>query len=46
MAAGHVLGPWRWEKYYPQDWLRQVGPEHCRYSLDVYDAAEGTTACV
>ena len=41
VAAGHVLGPWRWEKYYPQDWLRQVGPEHCRYSLDVYDAAEG-----
>lgn len=37
VAASHVLSPWAWKNYYPQDWLSQVGPEHCVYSLEVYD---------
>jgi len=37
VAASHVLAPWLWKNYYPQDWLTQVNPEHCAYSLEVFD---------
>ena len=36
VASSHVLAPWRWPKYYGQDWLRVVTPEHVRYSLEVW----------
>lgn len=46
VASSHVISPWLWPKYYGQDWLREVGPEHVRYSLEVWggggdDAAAG-----
>ena len=31
-----MISPWLWPKYYGQDWLREVGPEHVRYSLEVW----------
>lgn len=37
VAASHVLAPWKWGNYYTQPWLQQVKPEHCVYSLEVYD---------
>lgn len=35
VASSHVLAPWMWKEYYPQDWISQVDLEHCAYSLDV-----------
>lgn len=37
VAASHVLAPWMWKDYYPQDWLSQVRQEHCSYTLEIYD---------
>jgi hypothetical protein len=37
VAASHVLAPWMWKDYYPQDWLSSVRQEHCSYSLEVFD---------
>lgn len=37
VAASHVLAPWMWKDYYPQDWLDSVKQEHCSYSLEVFD---------
>jgi len=40
VASSHVLAPWKWKNYYPQDWLSQVNEEHCSYSLEVYDSLQ------
>lgn len=37
VCSSHVLSPFLWKDYYPQDWLSQVRQEHCAYSLEVYD---------
>ena len=41
VSASHVISPWQWPNYYQQDWLKQVRLEHCSYTLDVFDTAEG-----
>ena len=28
IASSHVLAPWLWREYYPQDWIGQVEQEH------------------
>ena len=40
VAASHVLAPWKWGNYYTQPWLQHVKPEHCVYSLEVYDSTK------
>eukprot|EP00978_Attheya_sp_CCMP212_P045071 scaffold332750_cov51-Attheya_sp.AAC.1 len=37
VTSSHVLAPWLWKNYYPQDWLRQVEQKHCAYSLEIFD---------
>ena len=37
VASSHVLSPFLWKEYYPQDWLSVVRQEHCSYALEVYD---------
>jgi len=37
VCSSHVLAPFLWKDYYPQDWLSKVKQEHCAYSLEVYD---------
>lgn len=37
VCSSHVLSPYLWKDYYPQDWLSQVRQEHCTYTLEVYD---------
>lgn len=39
VCSSHVVAPYLWKDYYPQDWLSRVGPEHCTFSLEVYDPA-------
>jgi hypothetical protein len=37
VCSSHVISPYLWKDYYPQDWLSHVRQEHCTYSLEVYD---------
>mmetsp|Transcript_10674 Transcript_10674/g.25694 ORF Transcript_10674/g.25694 Transcript_10674/m.25694 type:complete len:489 (-) Transcript_10674:123-1589(-) len=37
VCSSHVLAPYLWKDYYPQDWLKKVRQEHCAYSLEVFD---------
>ena len=37
VCSSHVVAPYLWKDYYPQEWLSQVRREHCTYSLEVYD---------
>jgi len=37
VCSSHVLAPFLWKDYYPQDWLSKVKQEHCAYSIEVYD---------
>lgn len=37
VCSSHVVSPYLWKDYYPQDWLSQVRPEHCKYTLEVFD---------
>mmetsp|Transcript_30428 Transcript_30428/g.63803 ORF Transcript_30428/g.63803 Transcript_30428/m.63803 type:complete len:402 (-) Transcript_30428:3008-4213(-) len=37
VCSSHVLSPYLWKDYYPQDWLNKVRQEHCAYSLEVFD---------
>lgn len=38
VCSSHVLSPFLWKDYYPQDWLSRVRQEHCSYTLEVYDS--------
>ena len=40
VTSSHVLSPWLWKNYYPQEWLTVVTQEHVRYSVDVFDHPE------
>ena len=40
VCSSHVVSPFLWNDYYPQDWLSQVRQEHCAYSLEVYDPSK------
>jgi hypothetical protein len=37
VCSSHVLSPFLWKDYYPQEWLSLVRQEHCIYSLEVHD---------
>ena len=37
IASSHVVSPWKWKHFYPQDWLTQIEQKHVTYSLDVYN---------
>lgn len=47
VTSSHVLSPFLWKDYYPQEWLSSVRQEHCSYTLEVYDhessSSENTT---
>jgi hypothetical protein len=37
VCSSHVVAPYLWKEYYPQDWLSVIRQEHCKFSLEVYD---------
>jgi hypothetical protein len=45
VASAHVLAPWRFPAYFPEEWVRAVGPEHTRYFLERRNTAGIVTAC-
>ena len=40
VCSSHVVAPYLWKNYYPQEWLSKVREEHCKYTLEVYDTTE------
>jgi hypothetical protein len=44
VASSHVLSPFLWKDYYPQDWLSMIRQEHCTYALEVYDPTKPADA--
>jgi hypothetical protein len=37
VCSTHILSPFLWKDYYPQDWLSQVKQKYVVYSLEVFD---------
>jgi hypothetical protein len=35
VTSSHVVAPWRWPRYYPEEWLRAVTPAHTHYSVEL-----------
>lgn len=37
VTASHVIAPWRFPKYYPDDWLQFVNQSHTRHTIEFRD---------
>jgi hypothetical protein len=37
VTSSHVVSPWLWPKYYPEEWLQFVNEQHTYYTLEVRD---------
>ena len=35
LTSSHVVAPWKWSKYYPEDWLRNVNEKHTHYTVEL-----------
>lgn len=36
LTASHVIAPWRFPKYYPDEWLQYVNEKHTSYTIEVW----------
>ena len=45
IASAHVVEPWRFPAYYPEEWVQRVGPGDVRYFLEARDASARIEAC-
>lgn len=34
LTSSHVVAPWLWPNYYPQEWVQFVEPKHTRYTVE------------
>ena len=39
VTSSHVVSPWKWPRYYPDEWLQFVKEEHTHYTLEIRDDA-------
>ena len=37
VTASHVVAPWKWPKYYPDEWLQYVNQAHTHYTIELRD---------
>lgn len=44
LTASHVVAPWRFPKYYKDEWLSHVNQNHTKYSLEIRDEDGEITA--
>jgi hypothetical protein len=44
LTASHVVAPWRFPKYYKDEWLSYVNQNHTNYSLEIRDEDGKITA--
>ena len=44
VTASHVIAPWRFPKYYPDEWLQFVNQSHTRHTIEIRDESGFLTA--
>ena len=37
VTSSHVVSPWKWPRYYPDEWLQFVTAAHTHYTLEIRD---------
>lgn len=35
ITCSHIVAPWKWKNYYPQDWLQAVNQSHTYYTAEL-----------
>lgn len=35
LTVSHAVAPWKWPKYYPEEWLQQVNEKHTHYTIEM-----------
>ena len=35
LTSSHVVAPWKWPNYYPEEWLRSVNEKHTYYTVEI-----------
>ena len=35
VTVSHTVAPWRWPKYYPDEWLQAVNEKHTHYTIEL-----------
>lgn len=35
VTVSHAVAPWRWPKYYAEEWLKGVNESHCHYTIEL-----------
>jgi hypothetical protein len=35
VTSSHVVAPWKWPKYYPDEWLKFVNENYTHYSVEL-----------
>ena len=35
ITASHVAAPWRWPKYYPDEWIQFINESHTHYTMEL-----------
>ena len=41
LTSAHVVQPWAWRAYYPQEWIDFVKPTHAKYTIDIRETQSG-----
>jgi hypothetical protein len=37
VTSSHVVAPWRWPRYYTDDWVQQLNESHTQYTFEIRD---------
>lgn len=35
LTSSHVVAPWKWPKYYPDEWIQHVNEQHTFYTMEL-----------
>jgi len=35
LTASHIVSPWRWPKFYPDEWLQYLNERHTHYTMEL-----------
>mmetsp|Transcript_28560 Transcript_28560/g.37391 ORF Transcript_28560/g.37391 Transcript_28560/m.37391 type:complete len:288 (+) Transcript_28560:301-1164(+) len=46
LTCAHIVAPWKWPNYYPEEWLQFVNESHVKYTMDFHKPEIGTTRIV
>lgn len=35
VTSSHVISPWKWPKYYPDEWIQHINEKHTHYTVEL-----------